>query len=189
MAAFSPTTEKISLYLSRMELHCKANKVPDDLKVATLLTNIGADIFAKLHDLLDPVAPETKTFAQLKAILKTHFEPKTVRVGERYNFRTRRQASGETIIEYELELRRLAKTCEFVGDRLHEVLGLRDDRLRKQLMVEVDLTLDKAIKIIQATERVDQSTNVMQNSHGAVNFSTRPRTKPNETRRCKNCLL
>ncbi len=36
-------------YLSRMELYCKANKVPDDLKVATLLTNIGADIFAKLH--------------------------------------------------------------------------------------------------------------------------------------------
>ncbi len=116
IAAFSPTTEKISLYLSRMELYCKANKVEADLQVATLLTHIGADIFAKLHDLLNPVAPEDKTFAELKYILKTHFEPKTERVGERYNFRTRRQASGETIAEYELELRRLAKTCEFLGD-------------------------------------------------------------------------
>ncbi len=56
----------------------KANKVEADLQVATLLTHIGADIFAKLHDLLDPVAPEDKTFAELKDILKTHFEPKTV---------------------------------------------------------------------------------------------------------------
>ncbi len=80
IAAFSPTTEKISLYLSRMELYCKANKVEADLQVATLLTHIGADIFAKLHDLLNP---EDKTFAELKDILKTHFEPKTVRVGER----------------------------------------------------------------------------------------------------------
>ncbi len=49
-------------------------------------------------------------------------------------------------------------------------------------MVEVDLTFDKAIKIIQAIERVDQSTHVMQNSHGAVNFSTKPRTKSVEKR-------
>ncbi len=55
-------------------------------------------------------------------------------------------------------------------------------------MVEVDLTLDKAIKIIHATERVDQSTHVIQNSHGAVNFLTKPRTKSVEKRTvCYRC--
>ncbi len=130
---------------------------------------------------------------QLKDILKTNFEPKTVRVGERYNFRTRRQASGETIAKYELELRRLAKTCEFLGDRLQEelldqiVLGRRDDRLRKQLMVEVDLTFDKAIKIIQATKRVDQST---QSCNAKQPWRRELFDKAeNEIGREKNCLL
>lgn len=52
-----------------MELYCKANKVPEDLQVATLLTNIGANIFSKLHDLFNPEAPKEKTYAELKDIL------------------------------------------------------------------------------------------------------------------------
>ena len=115
---FSPSTETITTYLHRMELYFKANKVTADLQVATLLTHIGSDTFQRLCDLVAPELPGNKTLAQLQALLKRHFEPKKLRAAERYNFRLRKQAQGETVAEFDAALRRLAKDCEFTGDRL-----------------------------------------------------------------------
>ena len=158
---FSPSTETITTYLHRMELYFKANKVTADLQVATLLTHIGSDTFQRLCDLVAPELPGNKTLAQLQALLKRHFEPKKLRAAERYNFRLRKQAQGETVAEFDAALRRLAKDCEFTGDRLEEelqdqiILGINDDQVRKQLLSEEDLTYKRTLQIAQAAGNKD----------------------------------
>ena len=68
-----------------------------------------------------PKLPKEKTFDELVAALKGHFEPKPLVIAERFYFHRRAQAEGESIKEYMAELRRLTTHCEF-GAFLDEAL-------------------------------------------------------------------
>ena len=105
---FDPTEENISAYLERVELFFAANGIKDEKQVAVFLSVIGPKTHALLHDLLAPDKPQEKSLAVLWETLRKHFEPKPVIIAERFRFRRRDQASGESIVEYLAELRRLA---------------------------------------------------------------------------------
>ena len=73
---------------------------------------------------------------------------------ERHKFNTRNQRDGESIQSYVSSLRILPDSCEygmmkdeFIRDKI--VCGITSDRVRKQLLKERALTLDKAIQICQ----------------------------------------
>ncbi len=73
---------------------------------------------------------------------------------ERHKFNTRNQKDAES---YVTNLHILADTCkygmtkdEFIRDKI--VCGITSDRVRKQLLKERTLTLDKAIQICQLNE-------------------------------------
>ena len=72
-------------------------------------------VYALLKSLLSPVKPQEKTFDELKAELKKHFELKKVVITERFNFHRRNQAPDKSIAEYVAELRKLTMNCDF-GD-------------------------------------------------------------------------
>ena len=89
-----------------------------------------------------------------------HFEPKPVILAERYQFHCRNQAVGETIAEYEAELRKLATHCAFgdylsgaICDRI--VCGIHSENIQKRLLAEDDLTLVKIREIAQGMEATD----------------------------------
>ena len=69
---FCPASDSIKTYLQRAKLYFTANKVPQELQVATLLTSIGASTYDRVCDLLAPVDPGTQTLEQISELLKTH---------------------------------------------------------------------------------------------------------------------
>ena len=148
--AFNPDNERISAYLERVELFFIANGVAEGKQVATLLSVIGGKTYALLSDLLAPAKPADKSLEELKEVLQTHFEPKPVVIADRFQFHRRNQEPGESVAEYEAELRRPSASCKF-GDYLPQairdriVCGLRSDSTQKCLLAEADLTLTNGI--------------------------------------------
>ena len=151
LTEFKPESERIEAYLERVQLFFDANGIQDEKKVAVLLTVIGSTTYALLSSLLAPQKPREKSFEELAATLRCHFEPKPLVIAERFHFHRRNQASGESISDYVAELRRLATNCEF-GDYLEQALrdrfvcGIRHENTQKRLLTEANLTLTKAIE-------------------------------------------
>ena len=110
---FCQNTDSITHYLQRVELYFTAHEVKDELQVATLLSSIGAATYARLCDLMAPTVPGSKSLDDITAVLKKHFEPTKVQIAERFHFRKREQAAGETVADYDDALRKLALHCNF----------------------------------------------------------------------------
>lgn len=76
---------------------------------------------------------------------------------ERYVFRNRLQKESESTEQFVTDLRMKSQSCNFVTlcDSMFRdqiVIGVQDKRVKMQLLKETDLTLEKAIKICQASE-------------------------------------
>ena len=93
-------TDNISSYIERMQLYFDANAVKDDRKVAVLLTVIGAKIYETLRNLLAPQLPRDKSFTELLEVLKKHYDPQPLIIGERFRFYQRSQKSGESTLQF-----------------------------------------------------------------------------------------
>ena len=89
---------------------------------------------------------------------QTTFIGETNETYERFIFDSRDQKEGETIEQYITVLRTLAQSCNFctcLGETLlrdRVVLGVKDNSVRKRLLQERKLTLEKALDICQSTE-------------------------------------
>ena len=125
--------------------------------MAHLLSGLGAKTYAVLKNLTAPAAPSGCSLAQIKEKLVSHFKPKPPVIAERFSFHKRDQLPGEPIKDFVIELRRLARTCNFGGfleealrDRL--VCGMTSSSTQKKLLAEKDLTLQRAIDIATAAE-------------------------------------
>ena len=75
---------------------------------SVLLTVIGAQVYDTLRSLLAPVKPQEKSFIELITILKQHFDPKPLVIGERFRFYRRSQKVNETVAEFQADLRKLS---------------------------------------------------------------------------------
>ena len=73
---------------------------------------IGSKYYSLLRSLVAPDRPSDKSYDDLVAVLKKHFEPKPIVIAERFHFHHRAQAIGETISEYMAELRKLTTHCQ-----------------------------------------------------------------------------
>jgi len=91
IAEFSATDENIDTYLERVQLFFAANGIADDKQSAVLLTSIGAKAYDIIKNEFAPQLPGTKTFAEIAAVLKSHFAPKPSIIAERFYFHRRRQ--------------------------------------------------------------------------------------------------
>ena len=68
-----------------------ANEVPDDKKVAVLLSCIGPITYSALKNMTAPRLPGAKSLVELTAILKCHFDPKPSLIAQHFHFRRRKQ--------------------------------------------------------------------------------------------------
>ena len=120
---------------------------------------------------------------------------KTNVIYKRYRFNNRLQESDESIDAYATALRTLAETCEFgslkedlIRDRL--VCGIRDNSLRKKLLQEPKLTLDKCCAA-EATKLQLQAMTSQNNESSDINALKSSSDKSNNHTRmiddCKFC--
>ena len=159
---FDPEVDRIVPYLERVQLYLLANQVEAESKVPAFLSIIGGRAYGVLRDLLAPALPQDTSLERLVATLKKHYEPSKVVIAERFHFHRREQQAEESIAEFLAALRRLATHCQF-GDHLEDslrdrlVCGLRSESIQKKLLSEVDLTLQRALEIVQGMESAERA--------------------------------
>jgi hypothetical protein len=60
-----------------------------------------------------PAEPDEKTFEDLTAMLRQYYSPVRNVNDQRSKFQSRKQQSGESVNDFEIALRRLARHCYF----------------------------------------------------------------------------
>ena len=159
---FRAEDEEISAYIERVELYFEVNEIDQEKQAVALLTAVSGKTYLLLRNLVAPPLPKEKSFAQLKEILKAHFEPKPLVIAERFRFHQRSQQAIESVQEYVAELKCMAKHCNF-RTYLNEALrgrlvcGLRNKAIQKRLLSEAKLTFERAIQIAQGMESAERN--------------------------------
>lgn len=177
LETFDPEQENITSYLERVALYFDANEVKDEKKVAVLLTVIGTKNYGIIRSLVAPQTPKEKTFDELQAVLKGHFQPEPLIIAERHRFYTRSQGANESVLEFVADLRRLAITCgfgEFLDQALRDrfVCGLRVETVQKSLLTEANLTLNRALEIAQAKEAASKNVKGLKGASAGASSPT-----------------
>lgn len=137
------------------------NEIKTELRVATLVTHVGARTYQLMCDLCAPDHPEDKTFDSLVELVTGHLEPKRSEIAERHTFRQRRQAVGEAVGVFLQSLKHLATHCNFektleVNLRDQFVSGLRSEDMRSRLFAESSLDYKRAVELALALEAAER---------------------------------
>ncbi|KAL7853111.1 hypothetical protein SRHO_G00188960 [Serrasalmus rhombeus] len=165
---FDNATQSWEEYSELLDCFFEANDIKEpERRKAVLLSGVGATTYSLLRNLVSPDLPKAKTYDQLTAELKKHFNPTPSEIVQRFKFNSRIRKSGESIAEYVAELRKLALHCDY-KDALSEMLrdrlvcGVNDDRMQRRLLSETKLTFDKALELCQAIESASKDVKEMQ---------------------------
>ena len=81
---FDSANDSLTVYVEHAQLFIDANGIAEDKQVAVFLSAIGSKTYSLLRNLLAPTAPRQKSFADIVATSKGHFEPKPLIIAERF---------------------------------------------------------------------------------------------------------
>ena len=138
-------------------------------KHSVLLADIGPSTYTLLSSLVSPEKPRDKSFDDLIALLKNHFNPEPSEIVERYKYHTRMREPKETVNDFVAELCALARHCNF-GDSLNDLLrdrlvcGINDDAIQHRLLLEKKLTFEKALEFATSMEAAKQNLTELQST-------------------------
>lgn len=205
---FKPGLDDFASYLERLEQLFVCNAVEEDMKVAMFITLAGGETYSILKDLISPKKPSTLTYAQLSDVLSKHFVPQKLVIAERYAFYKCCQKPSQSVGDYIVEIRKLAKACKFeafleeaLRDKL--VCGLTKEGIQRKLLAEPDLTFNDACKLALTMELTEQQAKKIQveevnklyvkqsmakKSSVAVKRKEQDRQTKESRIRCKRCL-
>ena len=135
----------------------KLNEKESKFRVATFITCIGAEAL-EVHNGFPFRSEDEKQDVNIVLYLwNSHCIGQTNIIYERYRFNNRNQESHESIDVYAIALRALAATCEFgalkdevIRDRL--VCGITENSVRRKLLQEPKLSLEKCLDICRSAE-------------------------------------
>ncbi|XP_037515313.1 uncharacterized protein K02A2.6-like [Rhipicephalus sanguineus] len=158
-------------YTERLDAFFNANGIEDDEKKKWIfLSTVGTSTYATLRSLLAPDKPKEKTFKELISTLNSHFSPAPSEIAESFRFHSRVQLENENVAEFVAELRQIAEHCNFgtalnrmLRDRL--VCGIRDRGVQQRLLVEKNLTLDKAVEVARTAEAAELNASELRKGH------------------------
>ena len=162
-------------WMSGFKIYLIAANITDDARKRALLLHCGGSSLQDLFETL-PSNSEATTYKQVCDLLTQHFTPKKNKRYERHIFRLCGQTSDENINQYVTKLRGMAKFCEF-HDQSDEIVDqviekCHSNKLRKRLLKEADLTLDKLIETAQVIEATDLQIQQYDKNAGQVNYDS-----------------
>lgn len=149
--------EDWALWKERLDQYFLANDIPNQKKVALLITLLGSDGYALLRNLCTPTVPSDKSFEELTGIMESHLQPQPNIIAERFKFKGCRQKESESIKAFLTNLKRLPNDCDFdtnLDNHLRDqfVWGLRHGSIQKRLLGEKDLTYARAVELAHSLE-------------------------------------
>ena len=163
--SFNPKGEPTGLGLrwkkwsKAFDLYVVAAGISDDTqKNALMLHCAGEDV----QEVVETLPGPTDTYVNLTTALNAYFMPKQNKRYERHIFRQCSQDDEETVTQYATRLSTLSKTCEF-HDNKDEIVDqiiekCKSKKLRKRLLKEHELTLDKLLEIAMIMETTDRQS-------------------------------
>ena len=83
---FDGEVELVTAYLEQVQLFMDANTIANEKKVAVFLSLIGSKAYGVLRNILEPEKPASKSYEELRKVLKQHYEPQPVIIAERFCF-------------------------------------------------------------------------------------------------------
>ena len=163
------------------------------MRTATLLTCIGTEALDVYNGLPFANEAEKTDITVVIQKLEDFCIGKTNVIFERYKFNRREQQEGEMIESFVAGLRTLVKTCNFgsleeslIRDRI--VVGVRDHQIRKRLLQESELTLQKCIDICSSYECTAKHLKEMKPVEEVSGVSKRSKPPPKKNGARKNNL-
>ena len=191
---FNGLPEDFEQYIERLELYFIANDLKkivlsedhankDDVDVreekrkAILLSVIGPSAYKVLRNLTSPAKTTDKSYEEIITLLRSHFAPKPSQTVQRFKFHSRVRTQGEKIADFIADLRKLASDCGF-GESLDDMLrdrlvcGIDDDKIQNRLLIEPDLTFNKAYKIAISQEAAARDANILHSGNNEQYTST-----------------
>lgn len=151
---FNPKTDKWCDYKERMLCALDAAGYSDTTaeKARSLfLSQCGKETFALIASLLAPARPTAVPLARIIAVLDQFYEPEVNEILQAGKFHRRQQSQGESVQDFVAAISTLGAKCNFMDlkrqlrDRL--VLGVRDERLRRDLLKTKDLTYEVTLQM------------------------------------------
>ncbi|XP_028320242.1 zinc finger protein 2 homolog [Gouania willdenowi] len=143
----------------------------EKLKIDILLHTIGEDALEVFKTLKVTTDGDELTMEDVLQAFRDYCSPRKNVVFERYQFWSYQTTAGTSVNGFITELRQKITDCEFgiiEHDMLRDkfVLSITDSDLKKRLLQERGLTLNRAIEICRATEQEKTLLQAMETEHG-----------------------
>ena len=186
---FDATKEEWTQYVERLEHFFVANDIADaGKKRAVLLSVVGASTYALLWNLVSPAKPGEKSYSELVAVLKEHYNPTPSETVQRSCFNSRFRKSDESVSTFVAELCALAEFCNF-GDSLDNMIrdrvvcGIMNSKIQQKLLAEKPMTLKRAVEIAQGMETASKNAKELAQQEKATEtvHQVRPPTRGKDT--------
>lgn len=162
---------------------------PDNVKIATFLNAIGKEA-REVYESFGMTAEQRVVYNQVIAAFDAFCEPKKNIIYELFLFYRRDQKQKEPFDSFLMDLRRLARTCNFgqaenemIRDRI--VIGTANKRLQTKLLDTPQLTYESAIQKARAIEATEEQTTNLNDAKN-VDVVTRGMQSNNNNTRKKN---
>ena len=125
-------------------------------KRAILLTAVGPGTYRLLKTLASPRRLDELRFSELVDLATRHYNPV-----KRFEFNSRSQKEGESIAVFVAQLRKIAEHCDYgavLSDMLRDrlVCGTSNKGIQRRLLLQADLTFDRAMEIALAAEAAEK---------------------------------
>jgi hypothetical protein len=146
--------EHYDFYMRATEKDKKSKAV----QVAVLLTLLGEEGMEIYRTFTYEDPAHKDDIAKVKEKFKEYYTPRINVTYERYKFLKRKQADGEPFETFLTSLMNLASSCNYDGSEKNNiirdqiVIGLNSDTVRRDLLYEEKLSLEKAIAICRNKE-------------------------------------
>lgn len=117
-------------------------------KRAVLLSGMRAQTYDLMRNLLSPSKPGDRSYEDLVKLLKDYFQPKTIKIMQRWIFNARNRKPDKSVSDYVTALRKLTQDCN-ISDSSTVMLkdwlvcSIDDEGVQWKLLVEDTLTLIK----------------------------------------------
>ena len=157
---YAAATTDLDLWLKRFELYVRQLDIPEEQWAAELLPLLDDEAFRVVSQL----GLESSTdYGTIVATSKQQFSPKENKLEWQHKLQTRRQQSGEELIQYAGALRVLADKAypNWTAERRREVLrnhfiqGITSPSVQLRLMREMPRTFDDALELAMQLQSVE----------------------------------
>ncbi|XP_055685055.1 uncharacterized protein LOC129797827 [Lutzomyia longipalpis] len=166
-------------FRDRLESLLSVNKITEeDQRKNLAITLMGATAYDTLVTLLSPKTPSEVTYKKIMETLLNHYEVKNNVIAERCQFHMRNRKDGESVNDYIVEIKAMADKCEF-GAFLEEALrdrlvsGINDQVLQQKLILQSNLTWERAKETSIIEFRTRRNVQEMGQAIGGVNLMSK----------------